>query len=285
MNHNNLDNEVKYKELDVALGMLKRAEKDLKVSQRDYKKQDFAHSVTNMQQAVEKFGKSILLSIDQCKEEDLKNKIGHKLVDFIIRVIKGKLDEIAGAYPELEQVIRKSINSFQSDYKKKYKMDEDLFLEFHKLKQLLKDYQLIENQIRTGTFLMLDNFPMQLALTEWFNTSDDYISHIEHQLNIELTDEQRIDAKNEMLNYLVSGQYFKELQNTLYVVLLLSYIVILSVNLEKHVSSSRYDIREERYSKRSEIVKILPLMNKTMSKMVNTCYYLMYLNPEENQIS
>ncbi len=266
---------------DVALGMLKRAEKDLKVAKRNYRKRDFAHSVTNMQQAVEKFGKAILLSINQCKEEDLKNEIQHKLVDFIIKIVREKLNALVGDYPDLEQNIKKAINKFQTDYKKKYNIDEDLYIEINKLKEMLKEYHTLENKIRKGTLLWLDNLPLQEVLNQWFSTSEEFLSELEHRQDMVLTDEQRINAKNASLDYVISGQFFRELQNTIYAVFLLSYTVILSVNLEKHVSSSRYDIREEKYSKKSEIVQILPLMNKTMRKMVDTCYYLIKLNPEE----
>ncbi len=74
-------------EQDIAIGMLQRAEKDLKVFKRNYRKKDFAHALFNMQQAVEKLGKSVLLIIEQCTEGDLANKIKHRLVDYIVKII------------------------------------------------------------------------------------------------------------------------------------------------------------------------------------------------------
>ncbi len=272
-------------EQDIAIGMLQRTEKDLKVFKRNYRKKDFAHALFNMQQAVEKLGKSVLLIIEQCTEGDLANKIKHRLVDYIVKIIRKKLDEIVAINPELESVIREIIDKFQSDYKKKYRLNDDLYIEFEQLKILLKDYASFDTQIRTGTMLMINNFPMQAALQEWFESTEEILEEVEHHYDVKLTNEQRLEAKNKVLDYVISGQYFRELQNTLFVVLILSYVTILSVNLEKHVSSSRYDVREEdRYSKKGEIVKLLPLMNKTMKKMIDTYYYLISLNIEKQDI-
>lgn len=267
---------------DVASGMLRRSEKDLKVFTRNYRKKDYSHSLTNMQQAVEKFGKSILATLEDYTEEDLR-KIGHKLVDFLVKKIKEKFDEIAKINVEMEKNLRKIIDRFQTDYKKKYMMGDDLYIAFDQLEIMLKDFDYYREQIQTGIIFMLSNFPMQSAIKEFVNTSDNIITEVVHKQGIELTDEQRLQVKKEGLNYLLKGDYFQELQNTLYIVLLLGFTVILSVNLEKHVSSSRYDINEEfRYSKNSSIVRILPLMHTTMKKMVETFWYLLSLNiPEE----
>ncbi|MHA1953998.1 MAG: hypothetical protein ACW96U_08640, partial [Candidatus Heimdallarchaeaceae archaeon] len=98
----------------------------------------------------------------------------------------------------------------------------------------------------------------------------------------ELTDEQKLEVMNISQNVLESGEYFQEVRNTLYIILLLGYVVILHSNLEKHQSSSRYDLeREERYHKKSELVQLLPLMSKTLKKMINVWWYLIHINNPE----
>ena len=100
------------------IGMLKNSEGDLSTYRRDYKKRDYWHAVTNMQQAVEKLGKSIIALLKDFTERDLRRKVDHKIVDFLIGEIEIKLDEIKEINPEFEQFLREIIfDKLHPDFK------------------------------------------------------------------------------------------------------------------------------------------------------------------------
>lgn len=265
------------------MGMLRNSEGDLNAYYRDYKNEAYSHAVTNIQQAVEKFGKSIIALLKEYTEEALRREVGHELVKFFIKEIKSKLDEIKTINPEIEQNLRKLvIDKLHPDFKKKFHTKDDLYIPLKQLKMILKDYDSFEKQVRTGEVFMFDKFPMKFALSELNRTKFNIFSQIEKEYNVELSDEQKLKANEVFQNMFESGDYFQEVRNTLYTMLLLGYVVIIHSNLEKHQSSSRYDLeREKRYSKKSELVQILPLIYKIMKKMIDVWYYLIYINNPE----
>ncbi len=265
------------------MGMLRNSEGDLNAYYRDYRDEDYSHAVTNIQQAVEKFGKSIIALLKEYNEEELRREVRHELVEFFIKEIKSKLDEIKTINPEIEQNLRKLvIHKLHPDFKKKFHTKDDLYIPLKQLKMILKDYDSLEKQIRTGEVFMFDKFPMKFALNELNRTKSNIFSQIENEYSIELTNEQKLKVNEVFRNMLESGEYFQKVRNTFYIMLLLGYVVIMHSNLEKHQSSSRYDLeREKRYSKKSELVQILPLMYKIMKKMIVVLYYLININNPE----
>lgn len=265
------------------MGMLRNSEGDLNAYYRDYGNEAYSHAVTNIQQAVEKFGKSIIALLKEYTEEELRREVRHELVEFFIKEIKSKLDEIKTINPEIEQNLRKLvIHKLHPDFKKKFHTKDDLYIPLKQLKMILKDYDSLEKQIRTGEVFMFDKFPMKFALNELNRTKSNIFSQIEREYSIDLTDEQKLKVNEVFRNMLESGEYFQKVRNTLYIMLLLGYVIIMHSNLEKHQSSSRYDLeREKRYSKKSELVQILPLMYKIMKKMIDVLYYLININNPE----
>ncbi|MHA1420289.1 MAG: hypothetical protein ACTSPO_15345 [Candidatus Heimdallarchaeaceae archaeon] len=265
------------------MGMLRNSEGDLEAYHREYKKKAYSHSVTNMQQAVEKFGKSIIALLKEYNENDLRRKVEHKLVEFFIKEIKIQLDKIKAINPEMEQNLRKLvIDKLYLDFKKKFHTQNDLWISLEQFKMILKEYDSYEKQIKLGEIFMFESFPMRFAVNELNKTKDSVFSQIEKEYNVELTDKQKLEIHEKIQNNLKSGEYFQEVRNTLYIMLLLGYVAIIHSNLEKHQSSSRYDLeREKRYSEKSELVQILPLMHSTMKKMIDIWYYLIRINNPE----
>lgn len=84
-----------------------------------------------MQQAIEKFGKSIIACIQEYNENDMRKKVEHKLVGFFIKELRKKLDEIKAINHEMEQELRKLvIDKLYLDFKKKVHTRNDLWIPF-----------------------------------------------------------------------------------------------------------------------------------------------------------
>ena len=276
------DNQIQDEVTKAVIGMLKNSEGDLSEYNRTYKKKTYSYAVTHMQQAVEKFGKSIIAQIKEYTEDDLK-KIDHKVVEFFIKETGIKLDEIKEINPEMERYIRELVFSkLRPDFKKQFHTKDDLYIPFDQLKMILELYDYYEELIRTGEVFLSENLPMKYALNELERTKEDIFLQLEKEYNVELTDEQKLEVMDTFQNELESEEFFQKRINTLYIILLLSYVVIMHSNLEKHQSSSRYDLeREERYHKKSELVQLLPLMSKVLKKMIDVWWYLLDINNPE----
>jgi len=171
------------------------------------------------------------------------------------------------------------INNLHPGFKTKFRTKDDLIIPSVDLKMILREYRNFEGMIKERENLMVESFPMKHALNEFNMTKDVLISQVLDEHKIKLTPEQQLQVTDEFQKKLESGDYFEELRNTLYTMLLLGYVVIMHANLEKHQSSARYDLeREKKYSKDSELIQVLPLMHKVMKKMIEVWYYLIRIN-------
>ena len=151
------------------------------------------------------------------------------------------------------------------------------------LKDYLKSYERIFNSFidKVDT---LNKAEIQIPMIETYRDSFDVVlDELEH------ISEQKFSSKEKENLLQDYYQSFQEqdpqllIVNTAAVAILLFFISILSMNLDMHYERSRYPKKvDEIYIKNDEIVKVLPIMMKTITKIIEHYYYVISINKESD---
>ena len=128
------------RDYEKAIAFLQRAEKDVKSANLLYKSKQYEDAVFHIQQAVEKTGKSILITSGFCVEEELRRKMGHEFVTYLLKKIRKILSSFNDYSPDKNytKFIRR-IDKFLSEYSKKRRRT-NLYPSYDKLKENLMGY-------------------------------------------------------------------------------------------------------------------------------------------------
>ena len=95
---------------------------------------------------------------------------------------------------------------------------------------------------------------------------------------IELTEEQEKEAKNELKQILEEEDLTVFVIVHFNIVLLFVYISIICYNLEGHVNISRYYLfNSSKYTRNSNIVQISPFITKTLEQMLQVYEETLYM--------
>ena len=93
--------------------------------------------------------------------------------------------------------------------------------------------------------------------------------------------ETNIDKQIAVLNGL------ELVENSFYIYFLIGYVVILGMNLDFHVVSSRYRIPDYTfdtvYTEEASVVKLYSLISKTIHKIIRTYYWFLQRNIEDEE--
>lgn len=266
------------RDAEQANALLLKAEGNLRTAKSTFKSKSYDDSITNTQQAVEKIGKSILIAVGLITPKELK-KISHNFSTHLIMKLKQfytSLNNYLDA--EFDSSIIQKIDNYFKTYKEKRRI-HSLVQTLDKLEKYLKSYEIIFNSIMSN-IETLDKAKIQLPIIEDYRDSFEVVIE-----EFEKVSDNRInpEEKNKLLKEY--NQFFQEqdqltlITNTIAVIILLSFITILSMNLDMHYERSRYP-REKNdfYTKEDEIVKVLPLMMKTLSRIIGHYYYIISIN-------
>ena len=119
---------------------------------------------------------------------------------------------------------------------------------------------------------------------EFISITDYVIQTIEQEYNIKLQTDERRMLREEFITQIQKEDWLVKIESYLYLILLFAYIVILSMNLEKHVSASRYPNyhSDYKYTKNHSVMRLYPIMLKTMREMIKTYDILLELCIVEN---
>ena len=262
---NFLDNRDK----DLALEFLLVSKNDFLASRTLYSKKLHAQAIFHLQQSVEKLGKSILLLSGDCNFVELPKLVGHKFSRFILN--------------KLHNVVKSSINYISIDtYRNNLKDTLDMikYIDDCRIKRRTKPFIFPHKELRYYLSSYKEtskSIPEQINIINNFKLSSKRIIEIFNQ--ILLLDRTIIDdnfsdfTRNELEEYLLSEfteeRIKEELFISIVIINILLFVAILSMNLEKHVSTSRYPHKRNfDYTSNSLIVKIYPLMLKTVKTMV-----------------
>jgi len=275
------------RDLISALGLLDTAEEDLRASKILYHKKLYAQSIFFLQQSVEKLGKSLLLLTGLCQTERLI-KVGHTFTKFFFEKLKDLYESLADYSNDNQREgflsIIEAIDKYLSDYEQKRKSEETLYLEHTTLKEILIKYNKLFSLFRKGIkSIRKENFD-KIVKEEFISITDYVIQTIEQEYNIKLQTDERRMLREEFITQIQKEDWLVQIESYLYLILLFAYIVILSMNLEKHVGASRYPNyhSDYKYTKNHSIMRLYPIMLKTMREMIKTYDILLELCIVEN---
>ncbi len=274
-----------------AFGLLETAEQDIKASKHLYKRKLYAHSIFYLQQSEEKLGKSLLLLIGECQYKDLANEVRHDVADFylekLINYYVDKKDSVQIKSKEDFQ-INKKIEEYKKKKKNLIKQGQTIFFEYADFESALKQFDRtlfhLKKRIKEwrGQYYRLTKNNI-VVLTK---AGDELIDEIEKSKLVEAMDnkeqlfETNIDKQIAVLNVL------ELFENSFYIYFLIGYVVILGMNLDFHVVSSRYRFPDYTfdtvYTEEASVVKLYSLISKTIHKIIRTYNWVLSQHMEDN---
>lgn len=274
---------IEERDAEQARALLLKAEDNLTSAKREYKHKSYSNCITNTQQAVEKLGKSILIATGLAKSKDLKN-ISHRFSTYLIHKLKSFFISLIGySDDEFNSAIINKTEQFFETYKEKRKT-HSLVQNIDELKHYLKSYEsifsLIMNQIET-----MNKIEVQFPALETYRDSFEAVLD-----ELELISDTQFSSEEKDKLLLQYYQFFQEqnpllqITNTVSVSIILFFISILSMNLDIHYERSRYPKKKDDfYTKDDDIVKVLPVMMKTISVIIHNYYYILSFNNLEEE--
>ena len=265
------------RDYEKAFAFLQRAEKDMKSAELLFKENQFEDAVFHTQQSVEKIGKSILLAAGVCDERELRSKIRHEFVTYLLEKVKNLLSSFTSfsSNKQFEPYIERVERFLQEYFKERRK--EDLYFSFSKVESFLGGY----NEFSINFFIEVQKimaFDFSIEINEEMEKSFDIIiEEREKFVGRKIPTKKKETIKNTYKDEIEKTDIRLTLINTITLFILLVAISFLSVNLEKHVSETRYP-QKTKYTKDSDIVKICPMMLETVDMIIDDFYYILSLN-------
>lgn len=244
---------------------------DFYASEILYKKNYFPQSVFLLQQSAEKLGKSLLVLMGFCKdEEELKTNVGHRFTIFLLKILRRLIPELH-KYIDLKDYyeLLPAIDRLISNYNNKVKDNFELRIKIDDFRDILKFFPKLFKMMKKGFRKAKKEGVIEEAREIFTSNIDKMLDGFKPYLETELTKEQEKEAKDELEEFLENQnlEVFAIIQFN--IILLFIYVSIICYNLEGHVNISRYYVLESlNYEKDSNIVKISPNIAKTMKLML-----------------
>lgn len=261
-----------------AIALLERANEHLKSAKAVLKKNNHRDVIFHSQQCVELLGKSLLLISGLGSKDEFKSKIGHNFFKYMINKLRKMFSSINEYLdiPFYADTIKSIDQYFGSKDPKKEKSTSLDFNNYTEVEEtfdgFFSDFQKILDILNQIDFY-------QLTKNGSAQTINIIYEEAENQLKREISEEEKKLIKQIYEDGLKQSQYNKTALNTLIVVLLLFYISFLSMNLDPHFESVRYpEDTEPIYTKKTKLVRNLPIIIRLNSKIIEEYYFLLSLN-------
>jgi len=277
---------IEERDSEQAKAFLLKAEEDLNTAKRAYRKRSYNDSITHTQQAVEKTGKSILIATGLSNTKELKKKFSHNFSTNLIKKLRLFYSSLIG-YSDDNLIINiiKWVDNFFETYKEKRK-SLSLVQTIDELTVSLKSYENIFSSIM-NKIETLEEAKIQLSMIETYRDSFEVIiDELEKISNQKFPSEVKDKLLREYCQFIQEQNQLLLITNTVAVTIILIFISILSMNLDMHFERSRYPKKkDEIYTKTDEIVKVIPIMMKALSRIIDHYYYIISINNEIEEAS
>lgn len=269
------------RDYEKAFAFLQRAEKDMKSAEILLSKGQFEDAVYHTQQSVEKVGKAILLFAGVCNENKLKNRVRHEFVTYLLKKLKNLLSSFVDYSPDRQfSLYIKKIEGFLKKYFKK-RRKRDLYFSLSKVEAFLRGYEEfsigLQKQVQN---LMKIEFSVEID-EEMEKSFDIMIKERERFVGRTISTKKKESIKKIYKDEIKKTDLKLTWINTMTLFIFLVAVSFLSVNLEKHVSETRYP-QKTTYTRDSDIVKVCPMMLETIDMIIDDFYYILSLNMPED---
>lgn len=262
------DEDIEEKKNDqIFINFYEKARGDLDASKVLYENELFSQSIFLIQQSVEKLGKSIFLLGRMCSLKELKVDVGHKLSLFFLsrykeilislrKYISGKIfiENIESTLDSLNYLSRSRIKN----------LNKSLCLEYREFRDYLESYEKVSKDI-PEQIEFAENYEIQMDnVTKMFEM---IIQEKETYTKEKMDLDEKRKLKKVFMKEFKDLDLKKEILISIVILNILFYMVVISMNLEKHVTSTRYPERRK-YTKKTQLVKIYPLISKTVENLI-----------------